>query len=164
MRHRVLIPFALLAATGALAVAGCGGDDETSTTATTDAGASGVEGAALTETGFVDQANTICSAGDKEVSQAGDELFGGQEPSDAQLEQFATEILVPSIQGQIDGIRALPAPEEIADDVSTFLDDAESALAEVEADPSLIQASDNEGPFADVNTEADDLGLTECAG
>ena len=80
------------------------------------------------------------------------------------LEQFATDILVPAIQGQIDGIRALPAPEEIADDVSTFLDDAESALDEVEADPSLLAASDNEGPFADVNAQAEDLGLTSCAG
>ncbi len=162
MRNRMLIPFVLLAATGTLAVAGCGGDDETTSTDTS--GATGTAGVALTETEFVEQGNAICEAGDKEITQAGDELFGGGQPSDAQLEQFATDILLPGVQSQIDGIRALPAPEEIADDVSTFLDDAESALDEVEADPSLLAASDNEGPFADVNAQAEDLGLTSCAG
>ena len=48
--------------------------------------------------------------------------------------------------------------------MTTFLDDAEAALAEVEDDPLLLQASDNAGPFADVNDQADALGLTECAG
>ena len=164
MKNRLLIPFAILAALGAIAVAGCGGDDETTESTTAVSGTSGVVGAALTEDEFVSQANAICKAGDKEVNQAGNELFGGQQPTEAQIEQFAKDILVPSVQGQIDAIRALAPPEDIAGDVTTFLDDAEAALGEIAADPSLLQASDNEGPFADVNEQADALGLTECAG
>jgi hypothetical protein len=163
MKNRLLIPFALFAALGALAVAGCGGGDDTSSTTGTS-GASGVTGTALTETEFVSQANAICKAGDKDVNAAAQDTFGGQQPTDAQVEQFATETLVPSIQGQIDGIRALVPPEDIADDVTTFLDDAEAALGQIQDDPSLLQASNNEGPFADVNKQADALGLTSCAG
>jgi hypothetical protein len=163
MRPRPVIALALLAAVGALAVAGCGGDDDESTTAAAE-GATGVSGAALTDDEFVEQGNAICNAGDKEIEQSAEGLFGGQQPSEADLDQFATDVLVPSVQGQIDAIRALTPPEESAEDVTAFLDDAESALDEIEADPSLVAASDDESPFADVNVQADEIGLTACAG
>ncbi len=161
MKNRLLIPFALLAALGALAVAGCGGDDET-TEATTESGASGVTGTALTQEEWATQADAICAAGDKEINAAGNELFGAQQPSEAEIEQFANDVLVPSIQGQLDAIRALTPPEDIADDVTVFLDDANAALDEIRDDPSLVAVSDSESPFADVNAQADELGLTKC--
>jgi hypothetical protein len=163
MKNRLLIPFALLAALGAIFVAGCGGDDDTSSTTGTS-GASGVSGTALTQDEFVSQANAICDAGDKDVSQAQQDTFGGEKPSQAELDQFVTGTLVPSIQGQIDAIRALTPPEDIADDVTTFLDDAEDALGQVEQDPALVEGSDNNGPFEPVNAEARQLGLDSCAG
>jgi hypothetical protein len=155
MKKRLLICAALLCAAFALVLVGCG-DDEESSTETTAA-------TALTDEEFVDQGNEICAAGNEEIDQAANETFAGQQPTDAQVEQFAG-ILIPSIQAQIDGIRALTPPEDIAADVETFLSDAEDALAEVEADPLLLVASDDEGPFADVNAQALELGLTECAG
>jgi hypothetical protein len=161
MKSRLLIPFAILAALGAIFVAGCGGDDDTSSTTGTS-GASGVSGAALSQEEFVSQANDICAAGNKETDAAANDTFSGGQPSQAEIEQFATDVLIPSVQGQIDAIRALVPPEEIADQVTTFLDDAESALDDVRDDPSSIAVSDNAGPFADVNKEADALGLTEC--
>jgi hypothetical protein len=164
MRNRITLVVALLCATSAFVVAGCGGDDEEPTTSTeATSGATGTDGVALTEEEFVAQGNEICAAGNEEIDQAANETFAGQEPTDAQVEQFAG-ILVPSIQAQIDGIRALTPPEDLAADVDTFLADAEDALAEVEADSSLLLASDEEGPFADVNAQAVALGLTECAG
>ncbi len=161
MKNRVLIPFALLAAVGALAVAGCGDDDETTDT-TGASGASGVTGTALTEDEWIEQADAICAAGDKEIDQAGNELFGGQQPSQADLEQFATDVLVPNIQSQLDGLRALTPPEDIADDVTTLLDDANEALDEIRDDPSLVTANGSDSPFADVNRQAQGLGLSEC--
>ncbi len=153
MRNRLLIPLALAAAIGAVAVAGCGDDDDETTTAAE----------ALTEEEFVSQANEICAAGDEDIDQVANETFGGGQPSRAELEDFVGDTVVPSIQEQIDSISALSAPEEIADDVNTFLDDAETALAEVEADPVQIIGGD-EGPFGDVNRQAEALGLTRCAG
>jgi len=158
MKNRLLIPFALLVALGAIFVAGCGGDDDTSTTTGTS-GASGASGTALTQEEFVSQGNAICAAGNKELDQAGNDIFSqGQKPTDAQLQQFA-DVAVPSIQGQIDAIRALTPPADIADDVTTFLDDAESALDQVKADPTLFEQE----PFADVNKQATAIGLDECA-
>ena len=162
MKNRLLIPFALLVALGALAVAGCGGDDDTTSDTTGASGTSGVTGAALTQEEWVKQADALCAAGDKEINQAGQELFGGAQPSNDQIEQFATDVLIPNIQSQLDGIRALTPPEDIADDVTTLLDDANEALDEIRDDPSLVLASDADSPFADVNQQAQDLGLKNC--
>jgi hypothetical protein len=161
MKNRLLIPFALLAALGALAVAGCGGDDDTSSTTGTS-GTSGVTGTALTQEEWAKQADAICATADKEVDAAGEEIFGGQQPSQDQIDGFVTDTLVPSIQGQLDAIRALTPPEDIADDVTSFLDDANAALDEIRDDPSLVSANGDEGPFTEVNQQAKDLGLAEC--
>jgi hypothetical protein len=159
MRARNL--FAAVAVAGGLALAGCGGDDDESTSTTTGAsGTSGVLGAAaLTEEEFATQGNEICSAGNQDTEAAAQAL--GNNPSQAELEAYVTDTLVPSIQTQIDGIRALPAPEAQSGDVETFLDDAQEQLDQLESDPSLVTQQDL---FADVNAQANELGLTECAG
>jgi hypothetical protein len=48
--------------------------------------------------------------GDKELDQAGAQAFGKGRPSKQEIEQFASDTLVPNIQGQIDDVRALPPP------------------------------------------------------
>src|SRR6478609_6725912 len=113
MKNRTLILMALACAALVPVVAGCGGDDETSTTSTA---------AALTETEFLAQGNAICVAGNKELDQAANDTFTGGQPTEAQIEQFA-DVLVSNVQGQIDAIRALTPPEELADQVDTFLSD-----------------------------------------
>jgi hypothetical protein len=120
---------ALLALVAAGAPAGCGGDDETTTTTT------GVPPPTLSEEAFLTQANAICAAASEELN------------------------LVDSLRAQIDAIRALPAPAEIRDDVNSLLDDAAAVLAELEADPSVLE----EEPFAELGERAEELGLTECA-
>jgi hypothetical protein len=148
-------------------VAGCGGDDETtSTSSTTTAGASGATGAtgvALTAREFVDQANEICLKGNKETDAAAEQVFTGGQPTEAQLDQFAS-LALPSIEAQINAISALTPPEEIASDVTTFLDDARAAVDKVKADPSLLAATSGaDDPFNDVTVQAKALGLDECS-
>ena len=156
MNNRLLTLLTSLAALGGLAVAGCGGDDDTEST-TGASGASGVAGTALTEDEWIQQADEICAAGDKEIDQAGNELFGSQQPSQAEIEQFATDVLVPNVQAQLDAIAALTPPEEIADDVTQLLDDANAALDEIRDDPSLVAAGESDDPFTDVNKQPDGL-------
>lgn len=157
----VLLTFGLLAA-------GCGGDDETTSSTTTAeaTGASGASGASgeagatgLLPADFAAEANAICKAGDAELDKAFSGL--GQNPTNSQIEDLATDEFVPNVQGQIDGIRALGEPDEGADELTTFLDDAQTALDDVSSDPSLIAQGDD--PFADVGKQADALGMTECA-
>lgn len=153
MRNRLFTLAALACAALALVVAGCGGNDDESTT----------EAAALTEEEFLAQGNEICTAGNEEIDAIANDVFTGREPTPEQLNSFAG-LFIDNVQGQIDAIRALTPPEELAADVETFLAAAEDVLRQVEDDPSLLAVSDNEGPFADVNDQAVAIGLTECAG
>jgi hypothetical protein len=148
---------ALLMIAGALTIgliaAGCGSDnsDDTSTSA------------ALTKEEFLAQGNAICKQGNQEIDAAFGALGKGQ-PSQAELETTITEKVVPGIQSQIDDLRALSPPEGDADTVNAILDDAQTALDGVEADPSSIATENGSDPFADVNKKVGEYGLTTCAG
>ncbi len=79
------------------------------------------------------------------------------------MEKVVSEDVVPSIQGQIDAIRAIGEPAQGAEELDAFLDDAQQALDELENDPSALTEPQAD-PFGDVNKQAKALGLTECAG
>jgi hypothetical protein len=145
---------AMLLAAGAIAAgliaAGCGGNDDSSSDTGTDA-------AALTKEEYLAQGNAICAQGNAELQQA-----GGADPANAAaFDAFVADTFVPNVQGQIDQLRE-GIPEGDEDTVNGFLDDAETILDEVEADPASIQGESD--PFAEVNTQLEAYGLTACSG
>jgi hypothetical protein len=166
MRERALACVALIATVSALGVAGCGGDDETSTTPTT--GASGASGASgpLTAGEWTTQADDICAQGDKDQRAAIEQFIKEQgisgQPSSAELEQLASEVIIPNIEQQINAIKALPAPEDQAEQITAFVDQAETDLNGLKDDPGQITEG-NANPFAETRTLAQDLGLKNCA-
>jgi hypothetical protein len=145
------IALAVVLLVGACALAGCGDDDD-----------------ALSEEEFLQQGNAICAAGNDRLDAAFGELDleEGEEPTAEQMGALVSDVFVPDVQSQIDDVRALEPPDELADTVEQFLDDAQTALDELEQqaadDPSALFSGD-EDPFAEVNAQADDIGLTECA-
>jgi len=154
MKRNLMLLAAGVLATGLIA-AGCGdGNDDESSDTGTDAAT------APTKAEFVAEANEVCKQGNAELEAAGEETFKGK-PTQADLEAFVTDTLVPNVQGQIDDIRALGIPEGDEAVVNGFLDDAEGVLDDLEADPSLLDKGD---PFAAVNKELAAYGLTTCAG
>ena len=164
MRITALLAVALAAG---LVAAGCGDDDDdtaatTSAATTTGAtGATGATGEPLTKEQFVTEADAICKAGDKKIDQAANETFSGGQPSQQEQEQFVTEDVVPNIQAQVDGIRALTPPEGDEEDVAAILDAAQAAIDQVQSDPgALTEGSDD--PFTEANQLAKDYGLKVC--
>jgi hypothetical protein len=146
---------ALLAAAlaGIVALAGCGGSD--STTGTTSE--------TLTKSEFVAKANAICAKGNQEIRTAGKKLFSsGQAPSPAAQEKFVTATVIPSIQQQIDGVDALPAPAGDEQKVQAIVDAAHSALDKVKQNPSLITQQGQSDPFAQADKLTNSYGLTQC--
>ena len=148
---RIAAAAASLLAFGAIAIAGCGGSDDTSTTT-----------AAISKDDFITQGNQICAEGNKTLDAAGNEAFSGGKPSQADLEKYVSDTMVPTIQGEIDGIKALGAPAGDEDQVNAILDAAQSALDKAKADPSTLTSNDD--PFAEANDLANAYGLTECGG
>ena len=137
-----------LAAVTALVVAGCGGggDDSTSTSS-------------LAKPAWIAKADAICKQGNQEIQQAANEQFGkqSQQPTDAQVQQFTNESVVPSVQKQIDQIRDLGAPSGDEDQVNKILDTVQADIDKTKSVTTL--AGD---PFADGNAIAAQYGLTVC--
>jgi len=164
MTNRLSIIAALVCAAFAVAIAGCGGgDDSSSTTASTGvSGATGASGAPLTKEQFIAQADAICKKGNDTIDQAAGQVFGGQQPSAAQIEQFANDTAIPAIQQEIDGISALTPPAGDEDQIQAILDAVNSGLDQVRQDPQSLATSDNAGPFAEADQLANDYGLKVC--
>ncbi len=140
-----------------LVAAGCGSSGDSTTDST----------ASLTKAEFIKQGNAICAAGNKEIDAGFEEfakeknLSQNKEPSEAQLEEAAETILLPSVAKQVEELRALGAPEGDEGEVDQLLTGVEEAMEEGEEDPvSLTQ--EGAGPFTEVNKEAQAYGLTAC--
>jgi hypothetical protein len=151
MKRNLTLLIAGLLATGLIA-AGCGDDDDDD----------GDGGDVLTKQEFITQADALCTREGQAVDEAERQQLG-QNSSEAEAEEFITGTALPNIQGQIDGIRDLGAPEGEEDQVNAFLDEAQRALDAAEADPSLFAGEQGQDPFAKTRQLAMDLGLKKCA-
>jgi hypothetical protein len=155
MKRNALFLVGLVLAVGLIA-AGCGSDDsnDDSTTSSTPTGTEA--STELSKADFVQQGNAICQEGNAAIAQAGE--AAGQ-PGTPEFDAFVTDTVIPSVQGQIDDIRALGIPADDADEVNGILDEAQTDLDGVKADPSQLQGE----PFAEVNAKLKAYGLTDCA-
>jgi hypothetical protein len=138
----------------ALLAAGCGSSDKKS----------GTTRPAISKAEFLRKGNAICAQGNKQVETGAQKVFGNKKkkPSDAEAKKFATTVLIPSVEGQVDSIRALGAPKGDEDKVQAILDAADQGVAESKKDPVALIQSDAAGPFAKANKLAAAYGLKTC--
>jgi hypothetical protein len=141
----------------ALVAAGCGGgSDETSSTAS------------LTKAQFIKKADGICASAEKEIEGEFEsfakehKLSEKNPPSNEESEEAATTILIPSIEGQLEDIRALGAPAGEEQKVEELLAAVESAIEKTKEDPVKFIESEGEGDFAHANKMAREYGLMVC--
>jgi hypothetical protein len=171
----------LAALTTGLIAAGCGGDDDAGESlskeepvaqATAPSKEESVPQAdarskeksvpqadALSREEFVAKANEICKQGNAELQGAAQESFGQGLATPEDHNAFATETLVPNVQGQIDDISALGITKGDEDTVNGFLDEAEGILDQLERDPESFSGN----PFEQVNEDFAAYGVTACA-
>ena len=121
------IVVAIVTALVAVGFTGCGGGDDSSSTTT----------AAISKDDFVEFGNKICAEGNKTFDAAAKSTFSGGKPTEAEMTKFVDETAVPTIQGEIDGIRAIGAPEGDEDQVNAILDAAQQAST-ISADPTAF--------------------------
>jgi hypothetical protein len=152
--RRTLAAVMLAALATMLVAAGCGGDDDG-------------DGEALSKEEFIAQGDENCAEADQELEAAERETFGGleqgQQPDPEQIEQFATEELVPNIQGQVDHLRELNPPEADEERIDEILDTAQEGLDEIEDDPSALQAGSPTG-LDEAGQQLQEYGFEECGG
>jgi hypothetical protein len=150
MTSNRLIPIVLVALGLALIGAGCGSDGSKSQTH-------------LSKAEFVRKGNAICAAGNKEINTQGKKLFGGsqKQPSKPQMKRFANDVLIPSVQKEIDQLRKLGPPAGDESKVKSILDAAQQGLDKGKQDP-LSLTQNNAGPFKKANAMARQYGLKVC--
>jgi hypothetical protein len=137
-----------------LVAAGCGSSSSSSSTSTV----------AITKAAFLKQGNAICKKGNKQINAEGKKVFSkGKKPSQAQMTQFATGTLIPKIQAQISGVKALGAPKGDEAQVNAIVVSAQSALDKGKKNPTLL-VSNNTNLFKHTNQLSNAYGLTVCAG
>ena len=164
MSLRLRITTLAAAAVTALVIAGCGGDDDTTSTSGTS-GATGVSGTPLSEEEFVSQVNSICADGNDQV-----EALGAPPNSIEGLGDYAREIIDIS-EPLIAQLEAVTPPEDLQSDYDAYV---EAVKSQIELDEQLATAADagdtkevqslaQELEQNDTDSTATALGLTECA-
>jgi len=152
MRSRLTGGLLLTAALSiGVVAAGCGGGDDN-----------------LTKAEFLKQGNAICKKGNQQINKAAHETFtkkkypNGPPPKSVQ-KKFATDTLIPTIQKEIDGVKALGAPKGDEAKVKAIVDSAQAALDKGKKDPTVL-LSNGPGPFKQSNQLTKAYGLTACGG
>ena len=113
----------------------------------------------LSKAEFSARANEICAEERPELEAAAEDL--SDQPSDAEIRQFAEDVFIPVMQKQHDAIADLGAPEGDEDEVQAILEAMQDGIDVVKNDPSTLLSS--ERPLQKANDLADAYGLTDCS-
>lgn len=143
----------LAAAAACLLLAGCGSDDSAKdSTAAPET---------ITKAEFIERGDAICKAGDERI-EAATESFGEDDdfPTESELRDYVVEVVLPEISAQAKALRALPLPDQGADQVTAMLDSLDAEIAKAEKDPGhpLEEASG----FDEANLMAQEYGFEVC--
>jgi hypothetical protein len=138
---------------GALAiaaiVAGCGGDDETTE---------------LSKAEYVKKANAACkkigleSSGELTAYLSKNAKDGSL--SQAQQEELLGNVVIPSVEKQIDMLEELGIPESGEAPVGALIDELERVVQTAEEDP--LKVAGESAPFGKAETVADEYELEFC--
>jgi hypothetical protein len=143
--------FALLLLAG-LVLCGCGSSSSSSSTTT----------AAISKAEFLKKANTVCKKGNQKINKVDKSIFEtNKKPTKAQEMQFATGTLIPGIQEELDGIKALGAPKGDEAKVNQIVTTAQDTLDKIKNDPTILFTSSTD-PFKAANKLSNAYGLTVC--
>ncbi len=140
----------------ALAIAGCGGGSEGSTTAPLAAPAP------LSKQAFISQANQICISSTSRIEAAADDFATAKKPpSTKQVTSIAKGVVVPALEAEVQAIQALGKPAQGAGQIQRILGLTKRGIESVKRDPAALV----HGPpkqLAQANRQAKAFGAGEC--
>lgn len=154
---------AILVLAGALAVAvigiGCGSSSDGSTEVTASAD--------VEKPTYIKKADAVCKQANIRIEDGWEDFVKGRggDPNKAFEEEgaeddFATTVVLPGKQWQVDHMAELEAPEEDQKEVEAILAAYQEGIDVGEEDPSKVTSS--QGVFKYAAKTAEDYGLREC--
>ena len=147
MRKPLAVGAATLAVVLSLGLAACGGSDDSSDEA-------------LSNADLIAQADEICTDYDAQLDTLTDEASLDENSSKEEVAAFISDEIVPLYESQVDELRALEPNEDDAEAYNDIIDTLDSELQTVKDDPEA--AIELEDPFAGATAKADEFGLTVC--
>lgn len=142
---------AAIAAIAMFVVAGCGGSDSTSTTAS------------LSKAEFVKRGNDICDRANTRLETIARKEFGSASPTATQVESFLGDHVIPALQQEAADIRELPVPQGDEQQVDEMLTALEQGAEQAKSDPNSLQAHGAADPLSKAIQLARAYGLKVCA-
>jgi len=137
-----------------LGVAACGGGDGGG------GGYGGEGGAGPTAEDFRAQAEQVCRDRRATIEEEASKLLaGGQLPSPEEFGRLANETIIPEVTAQLEELRNIEPPEDVADDFEAYLSQAEQMVQGLRQDPSPLMDAAN---FQELNEKADAVGLPDA--
>ena len=154
MSKRLILLLAAVMALAAIA-AGCGSSSDDDSTEVT---------VALTKTEFIKQGDEICKQAEEDSEAEAEEFaeendFVLEKASKEQLEEAIDQVLVPALNGQVEEIKALGAPEGDEEQVEAIIVALEDGADEVADDPGLAFEGK---PLKKATELAEDYGFKVC--
>jgi hypothetical protein len=151
-----LLAALLICAAAALMLSACGSDGDDEATA-----ASPEE--------FVAQADVICEREDNAIAAEMEDRFGADRlgPGSQKEERaFVTEVVIPGIQAQVDGLRELEVPVDGRRQMDEFIAALQQGVDDAESDPlelTIYGDRPRKDPvFAEALDLATELGFDDC--
>jgi hypothetical protein len=109
---------------------------------------------------FVKQANSVCAQHRETIEAAASQvLAGGSLPDPQQFGRLAQETIIPELTAQFAELDDLEPPDDLADDVMSYVSDGEAVVDKLRQDPSLITDAAN---FTGLNDKATQVGLSDA--
>ena len=110
------------------------------------------------------QATTlICGRGNQRIGKAVERSFERNQPvTTAKIKKIAKGTAIPTIQREIDLLRALRVPPRLRARFEALVDDEQAALARLKANPALFASQSENDPFAKAGKLAKRYGLSFC--
>lgn len=141
-----------------LVAGGCGGSDSTS--AGNSGSASDVSSQVTSKAVFIKEANAICTKMVERIRRGGFKAFReyGQAGEGAKFRSALTAVLIPSIEGEIEGIQSLTPP---AGD-KAHIDAIVAALHQIVHDIKFNPSAHEYYPYKKAERLTNAYGLTAC--
>jgi hypothetical protein len=156
MKRYLILMLGCIVAVGLIA-AGCGSDDNGNDDSSSSSSGTGTDTtASLSKAQWIEQADAICKESNATI-EAGSP---GNDATAQEVDAYVTDTIVPAVQSQLDDIRALGTPTEEGDQADAIIQEAQTALDQLKADPTAL--SKGQDPFADANADAQSFGMKEC--
>ena len=140
---------------GVLALAGCGGGDD-----------SGSNASSISKEEFIVKADAICKKGTERLQNAIAKLLKNQpnitKVSTDEQEKIVTTVMVPSVSREVKELRALGVPDGDDERVDAMITALEEGVETAERDPEVVTKS-SDAIFGIASRIGGEYGLTVCA-